>query len=125
MANAGLFGRIDQVLKADDVGGDISARILNRIAHPGLGRQVNDRVDLVVGEQGVDCRLIGYIGAHKGKPRLCLKLGEPGAFKIDRIIVVQIIDADHAGAARKQPLGGVKADKTGSACHQICHVTLC
>ena len=46
MARAAMAGQLEHVEMADQVGLDVGVRILDRIAHPGLGAEMDDPVEL-------------------------------------------------------------------------------
>jgi hypothetical protein len=49
---------------------------------------------------------------------------EPRLLQPDDLIGVEIVDTDHAIAAREQRPGDVVADETRNTCHQDGHATL-
>ena len=52
---------------------------------------------------------------------LVLELLQPVALQLDRVVVGEVVDADHLVAAREQPLRAVHADEAGDAGHQDLH----
>jgi hypothetical protein len=56
-----LARRLENVAKTDEIGIDIRERVLKRIAHPGLRREVDDGVEALTGEQRRRRRTIGKI----------------------------------------------------------------
>jgi hypothetical protein len=101
-------------------------RIFDRIAHPGLCTQMDDMVEAVLGERSGERRHIGKIDlfeaeavtARVDQPR------QPVALQLHRIIVVEIVDADHVVAARQQLQAKRHADEAGSSGDENFHVGL-
>ena len=86
-----------------------------RIPHTGLRGQMHDGIEAPCGEKPRHTGAIGDIQAHKGKLRFAAQPCQPGLFERDIVVVVEIVDAKHRVAARKQARGQRIADETGGA----------
>ena len=108
------------------VGADIGVRVDQRITHPRLRAQMDDRFDHLIGQRVLHRIHIGKILLVEGEQ---LAMGgvqpfQPRALQGHGIIVVHIVDADHGMALRHQPVGNRHADKSGRAGDQYRHVPI-
>ncbi len=97
-----------------------------RVAHAGLGGEVDDAVEAVSGKAGVDRGAVGEIGADEGVGRAGLAGGvgqdaEAGFLEARVVVVVHAVEADHLVAALEQAPGGVEADEAGVSGHENLH----
>ncbi len=100
----------------DEIGADIGARMIDRIAHAGLRREMDDAVDLGMRPREAEQRLgIGEIEALEAEAALARQGREPRLFQRDRIIVVDVIDADDVFAALQKRRADMHADEAGRA----------
>ena len=67
MADAGVTAGFQQVEEAVDVAAGVGARVLQRVAHAGLGRHVDHDPEAVRREQRVHRRGVGEVAAHEGE----------------------------------------------------------
>lgn len=84
---------------------------------------MNDRLNLRPIECAVDRGVIRKIDFVKGEVRAAFAIlyrGKLIALQLNRIIVVQIVDADHRTAAGQNAPGGMHADKPGDARNHKC-----
>ncbi len=70
--------------------------------------------------------MIGEIAADEAvvaipRPGRLLHVRDPVLLQLDRIIIVEIVDADDRFAAREQAKGAVHADEAGRAGDEDCH----
>ena len=107
---------------AQQIGLCISMRILDRVAHPGLRRQVNHRIRALFGKQGIQRRPVGHVQWIKLQAGLFTQGGQPGVLEADGVIVVEIIHSHHLVAGLEQRLSSGAADKSGSAGEQYFHL---
>ena len=61
-------GDFQQVEMADEVRGDIGARIVDRIADAGLRAEMDDAVEGQSGQRGVERRMVGEIDMEEAEP---------------------------------------------------------
>jgi len=112
--------QFEHVHMAGKVGADIGMGVDQRIAHAGLGAEMDDRLDRMIGEQRLKCRHVGKVQFGEGE-QLAMALFErrdPIALERDLIIVVEIVDADHGAPVGQQPVGHRHADEAGRAGYQ-------
>ena len=110
------------VQKADDVGVDVRAGVLQGVAHAGLGGQVAHGVELLGGEQGVQAlcifqlqldEAVGGQGAGGNEGVVGdVGLADAGAlqaavFHTHVVVIVDAVQPHYFVAARKQALGQV------------------
>ena len=93
----------EDVQGAGDVALDVGVRVLERIAHAGLGGEVHDLVEALVREQVLDQRPVlqrAFDHAEVAMGREAL-----GARTLERRVVigVEIVEADDPVAALEQP----------------------
>ncbi len=109
---------LQHVHEADHVAVDVGVRILDRVPHSGLCREVDHLLESTGGEQRVHPCPIGDVELAEREA------GTPGQARQTRVlqrrvvIVVQVVDADHLVAPLEQRDGDVRTDETGSAGEQ-------
>ena len=106
---------------ADQISLDIGKGMIERIAHPRLRCEVNRAPDRAFPQFGGDLLVIRDIEAHELEIGMVDELRETRLLEADVVVIVEIVDADDGIAAAQKPLGKVKADETGGACHEIAH----
>ena len=67
----------EDVVEADEVGLYVHIRMIDRIAHTGLSRKIDDNIRLIPGEDAVNAGLVGHIAADEGE-------AAAGAFTLPR-----------------------------------------
>ena len=81
----------------------VSERVDQRIADAGLGRKVDDAVDLRMAlEQFRDRLAIGDVRLEEREVRFLRQLREAGLLERNIVVVVQIVDSDHRVAASQK-----------------------
>jgi hypothetical protein len=75
----------------------------------------------VLARDALHCLAIRDVCRNKAEPRPVLKMRKPVTLELDRVISVQVVDADHPITARKQGLGHVIADEPGHTGQQNLH----
>jgi len=118
MLYAGVAAAFQNVQEAHQVAFDVDMRMIDRIAHAGLGGQMDDIVRPHLGEQRLHPFPVGQVELPKGKGGKFPQLIEPGLFQRRVVIVVEVVDAGHADAGRDQPPADRIANKAGCAGHQ-------
>ena len=129
--------RFQNVQEACDIALDVGIRVLDRITHPGLRRQIDRRIEPLGFEQGVDKGLVRQVGPDETvagqygtrrkrvfrerlRPRNP-RLRQTGMLQPHGIIVVDIVETHHLVAPFRQPADGMVPDKSGSAGNQYFH----
>ncbi len=99
--------------EADDVGVDVGVRVLQRIAHAGLGGQVDDDVETLVLEEPLHALPVGQVEPGELEAGPPLELRQAVLLQLDAVVGVQVVETDHPRAAVQQALGEMKADEPG------------
>jgi len=79
---------------------------------------MDDPLDAMVLHQRLDVIGIGHVHPHEAETVQRLEIGQPGGLERRIIIIVQIVDADHAFPAFNQPRRNGMTDEPGGAGHQ-------
>ena len=112
------------VVEADEVGLYVHIGVIDRVAHTGLSRKVDDDIGLILGKDAVNDGLISHVAADEGKAaagaftllREGTELFKAVLLEGDLVIIVHAVDADNMGAfALQQRLAQKAADEPGSA----------
>jgi hypothetical protein len=100
---------------AGQVGALVGERVVDRVAHAGLGGQVDDALGAAGADQLHHRRVVGDVQADHGEARPAVETGGAGGLEGRVVVVVEDVDADHRLAAVEQALGHVHADETRGA----------
>ena len=124
MRNGTVTRQFQNVEMPRNVRMDIGCGIFERIAHPGLGTQMDDPVNRLVGKRMGQRIGVGKIDIDKliciGMLRL--KACDARALQVERIIGREIVDSNYPLAAFQQSVSDVHSDKasrTGDERRQI------
>ena len=121
MLDAGVAAILEHVEESDDVGVDVGARVLERVAHARLGGEVDDALGRVLGEAPVHQRAVLEVAAHLGEALVRLDALEPRELQRGVVVVVDVVDADDLVAAFEQPDRERRADEPGRAGDENLH----
>ena len=115
--------QFQHVEMSGQIGLAIGFRVINRVAHAGLCRQMHDLGDRDVRGGAAQGSTVGNIAFHKTK-RIVVRFQriKPPLLQRGGIIAVQIVQTDNPFTTLQQALRHVKADKAGHAGHKICHM---
>ncbi len=83
----------------DHVGLDVRRRVLERVPDSDLSAEVDDVVDLAVGEHIRELASLGEIADFERELGVARQIREAVALESHRVVVVQVVDADHLFAA--------------------------
>src|SRR6266704_1064684 len=111
---------LQHVEEAFEVGIGVGMRMIDRMTHTGLRREVDDRRKPVFSEQLIDRRTIRQIDLHETEARISAQHLQPRLLQSRVIVSAEIIQADDAAAFGQQLTGDVKADKARRTCDQNC-----
>ena len=106
---------LEDIIESDEVRLDICVRIGYRIAHSGLGSEINDYVEIILREEFVNQRFISDVATNKSPFAVqCLYLRETEIFEGRIVIIVHIVNADDMCGwnVLHQAHGEVGANKT-------------
>ena len=112
---------LQNIIESNQVRLDICVRVGDRVSHSGLSRQVDDDVELVLGEQLVDERFVRDVAFDKGPfATQLLYLRKTKVFQRRVIIIIQVINAYNMSlrVVFHQPHSQVCAYKTGCSGEQ-------
>ena len=104
----------------------VGARVLERIADPRLGAEMDDPVEVVPLQRVLQCVVIAEVTLDEVErfTRSCRDACKPVALQRDRVIGVQVVDPDHAMATRHQCLGQRGTDEACRSGNQNVHAGL-
>ena len=104
MLDAVVAAAFEDVQEADDVAVDVDVRILDRIAHAGLRREVDDAAEFLGRKQRLHAAAIGQVELYEAEIPLPLQYLEARGLEARIVVVVEIVEADDLIAAREQSL---------------------
>ena len=121
--DAVVAAALKDVAKAHQIGLDVGRWVLDRVAHPRLGSQIDHPHGPVLGKGRLNRSAVFQVCLDQIKRDTAtrsrgLQLGQPRPFKRWVVIGVQIVEAQHRRAPLQQPRAQVKANETGGAGHQ-------
>src|SRR5690606_24990498 len=108
-------------LKADDVGVDVRARVFERIAHAGLGGEIDYAIGAVFAKRAFEQRRVRDVAAYFTKALAFVQPCQTRFLERDIVIVVDVVHADHAIAAVDECVRHVRSDESGGAGNQYLH----
>ena len=103
---------------------NVSARIIDRIAHSRLRAEMDDTIELSTVEREGKRPVVSKVNLHELESpaaTLALEAGDAIALQTDIVIIVQIVDADYAIAPLHKAASNMIADKTGCPRDQGSH----
>lgn len=116
--------RLKDVIEPNDIALDIHIRVLNGIAHTGLGCQVDHNVEVVFRKQFVNQFTVGNIAFYgfimDARRFQLIQFIQAVYFQRRILVVVQVVDTYYDSALHlgKQPVHQVAANKSGMTPHQ-------
>src|SRR6266478_6480754 len=111
------FQNID---KAFEIRIDVSMRMIDRMPHAGLSREVDHHRKAMFSEQRSHQRTIREIGLQETEPRIRAQDLQSCQLQRRIIVTVEIVQTDNVTAFGRQLVGDVKADKARRARDQYC-----
>jgi hypothetical protein len=109
------------VHEADQVALHIGLGIDQRVAHAGLGGQVDDLVELLFGKELLHAFVVRHVHFHETEVLVGRQAGQAVVLELDFVIVIEVVETNHLIASCQQELAGVHADKTGCAGNENFH----
>ena len=102
MSNLALATTLKNVTKPYEVGVNIRIRVLDRITHAGLRREVHDGIEAVLMEKPGHAGTVDDVQFCETEIRIRLAASQSGFLERHVIVVVQVVDAVHRVAALEQ-----------------------
>ncbi|MNH13311.1 hypothetical protein D3C79_728790 [compost metagenome] len=99
----------------------VDIRVVQRVAHPGLGRQVHHLGKSVLLKQAHQGRFVDDVHFPEAKTRQSLQHLEACVLEFHVVIVVEVIDTNDLLTLAAQALDRMKADETGRTGDQDGH----
>src|SRR6266480_5056104 len=102
MLNAGVPAAFENVQKTDDVAIDVRVGILERIAHAGLSRQMNDAIGWFALEDIFHSSPVGNVDLDEAET---IVLGQPRQSRLlqgNVVVVVEVVQPQNIVTAREQ-----------------------
>jgi hypothetical protein len=93
---------LEDVDEADQVAVDIGVGVLDRIADTGLRSEVDHLVELLGGKKLLHAGPVGDVQLDEAESGMAGQSGQPAFLEADRIVVVQVVEADDFIAARQE-----------------------
>lgn len=122
MLDAVVAAAFENVEEADEVGIGIAVRIVEGVAHAGLGGEMHDALRAFLGEQIGDGGAVGEVGFDEAEIGESRQAVEPGVLKRDFVVVVDVVEADDGIAPLEEHARGVEADEARCSRNQYLHV---
>src|SRR5690606_19988654 len=108
---------LEHVDEADDVAVDVGVRVGDRVAHAGLGGQVDNYRRLALVEEPVEGRSVDEVELAEGEGVVALQAFQTGQLERNVVVVIDVINAHYLVTAGQESLGDVIADETGVPCY--------
>ena len=111
-----VAGEFEDIDVAGDIRAHVSAGIVERVSHARLRREVDDSIEIGARKRSGKGIVIAYIDAMNRKVAADpFQLGDARFLQRDRVISVEIIDADDRFAAFEKARGRVHTYKAGDS----------
>ena len=115
MLDAVVTAALQHVQRAGQVAVGVGVRVLDRVAHARLRREVHDALERALREQRLHGRAVGEVDPLEPESLLRLEPREAGLLERGVVVRVEVVEADDLVAARQQPFGDVVADEARGA----------
>ena len=115
---------LQNVGKADDVGGDVGHGIDQAVPDAGLGSQVDNVGEALFLEEELHAGLVGQISPNEGESLHAFEDAQAVLLEAHAVVVAEIVYAGDAVALAKQKPGEMEADEAGRACDKCMHGAL-
>ena len=106
---------------AHQVGIGVGVRVVQRVAHPGLGGQMNDARKAPLGKECRHAAAVSQIQLLEAEIAMRGETGQTRLLEAHLVVVVQVVDAGDLMTGGQQPLGHMVSDKAGRAGEQYLH----
>jgi len=110
-----MTAAFEHIEKAREISVEISMRILQRVANPGLRCEMHDRPEFACAKDAFDIALRSEIDFVEGKIAEVAEDVEPGLLESRIIVIVDAVHADHGATTFEKSAGQSKADEACNA----------
>ena len=107
--------QLHEVQGALRVRAQVDVRILDAVADPGAGGEIEDGIETVRGKNGLELVEILNVGLDEGEPLTPLEGRETVALHADVVSVVQIIETDDLDSLIEKEFRDARSDESGGA----------
>ena len=113
MRDPAMARDLQQIQMAHHIRLDIGARILERIAHARLRAEMDDPVEVLIGETRFESGVIGEIGFDRDEAvaRRVFDAGDAVALQLHRVIGIEAVETDDPLAPRAELFGNRRSDE--------------
>ena len=121
MIDAAVAAALQYVQEPHHIAGHIGVRVDGRVAHAGLGGQIDHALGTALQKEAADTFRVGDVhpGVRIARPRF--QPGQPRFLQRHVVIVVEVVDADHLVSPVEQAPGHRRTDEPGGAGDQDSH----
>jgi len=116
--------RLQHVQKPRHIGIDVGLRIFQTVTNAGLGGQVENRLEPVLGEQLREPAFVLQRAPHEPEPVPTGQAFDPRPLERSVVIIVQIVDADDGMSFLQQPARRMETDEARRSRNQYAHLRL-
>ena len=106
--------QLHQVQRTLGVRAQVNVRILDAVADAGAGREIEDGVETMRRENGLELVEILDVGLDEGETLATLERGEAVAFHPHVVGVVQIVEPHHLDPLVEEEAGDARGDEAGA-----------
>src|SRR5690242_16525788 len=103
----------EDVGEALQIGIDVGVRLLERVTHPGLRREMHNLRKSIRLEECSRSGAVGDIDPLEAESLFILECLDPRLFKSGIVVWRHVVDADHATSRREQSPSHMRADESG------------
>ena len=111
MARAAVAAAFQDIEKSRQIGVQIGMGIFQRIAHAGLGGEMNHAMKTAAGEQILRRRAVGEVEPMEGETPVLRERLETRLLQRRVIVVIEAVDAGHGAAGLEQAARETKSDE--------------
>ena len=109
----------EDIHESDNVAVNVGVWIFKRVSHPGLSCKIDDDIEFVLRKQLSQRFTVFQIKTCEGEIRILSESCEPIFFKLDIIVIVEVVEPDNFLSPFEQLDGNVGTDESSSTCYEI------
>ncbi len=110
-----MAAALEDIQEAFDVGFLVGMRVGDGVADPGLGGEIDDAFGLEVGKNLLQGRSVGEVGLEPAVVGVLFQLRVAVELELNRVVVVEIVEAKDRMAVVQQTTGQMEADEASGA----------